>query len=82
MNAIVNLWGTTIGTLSEEDGKVTFEYDKSFLRSGIEICPLMMPASENIYSFPELSYQSFFGLPGIFADSLPDPRFFRLCSLT
>ena len=72
MNAIVNLWGTTIGTLSEEDGKVTFEYDKSFLRSGIEICPLMMPASENIYSFPELSYQSFFGLPGIFADSLPD----------
>ena len=31
-----------------------------------------MPLSRKIYSFPELAYKTFFGLPGALADSLPD----------
>lgn len=49
-----------------------FEYDRSFIHSGIEISPIMMPLSEHVYSFPELRQISFHGLPGLLADSLPD----------
>lgn len=49
-----------------------FEYDRSFIHSGIEISPIMMPLSERVYSFPELRQISFHGLPGLLADSLPD----------
>lgn len=72
MNVQVFLWGTLVGILIESGEGISFEYDKEFLRSGIEICPLMMPLSGNTYSFPGLSAESFHGLPGMFADSLPD----------
>lgn len=72
--ARVNLWGTTIGTVSitEESGIARFEYDRDFLQSGIQVSPIVMPLSERIYSFPGLSELSFHGLPGLLADSLPD----------
>lgn len=72
--AKVNLWGRTIGAVSLEDGAVTanFEYDSAFIRSGIEVAPLMMPLSSRLYSFPSLQPETFHGLPGILADSLPD----------
>ncbi|RKZ01110.1 type II toxin-antitoxin system HipA family toxin, partial [Candidatus Fermentibacteria bacterium] len=43
-----------------------------FSRSGIQISPLEMPLSNQLYSFPELSQKSFHGLPGLLSDSLPD----------
>ena len=49
-----------------------FEYDPAFAQSGIEISPMMMPLSRRVYSFPELSRKTFYGLPGLLADSLPD----------
>ena len=72
--AMVNLWGTTIGAVSLEDGATTatFQYNQTFLKSGIQISPLMMPLSENLYSFPALRLETFHGLPGLLADSLPD----------
>ena len=75
MNAAeVMLWGTRVGLIVFDDvtGLGSFEYDKTFLRSGIEISPIMMPLSERVYSFPELARNSFHGLPGLLADSLPD----------
>ena len=71
---MVNLWGRTIGAVSLEDGAVTatFEYDRAFTRSGIEIAPLTMPLSARLYSFPLLRPETFLGLPGLLADSLPD----------
>ncbi len=70
----VKLWGTTIGAVSLDDSQTTavFEYDKQFISSGIEVAPLMMPLKSEPYRFPELSYKSFHGLPGLLADSLPD----------
>ena len=72
--AEVRLWGRTIGAVSwDADRGVTFfEYDLAFRGSGIQVAPLMMPLSSEIYAFPELSRETFYGLPGLLADSLPD----------
>ena len=72
--AMVNLWGRTIGAVSLDDNSATatFEYDSAFTRSGIEVAPLMMPLSGSLYSFPSLRPETFHGLPGLLADSLPD----------
>ncbi|MES9908191.1 MAG: type II toxin-antitoxin system HipA family toxin [Candidatus Thiodiazotropha sp.] len=72
--AEVRLWGTTIGAVSLADGESTalFEYDPAFARSGIEVAPMMMPLSRRLYSFPQLPRETFHGLPGLLADSLPD----------
>ena len=73
-SAEVILWGTRIGYIYLNDNSryMSFEYDRSFLKSGIELSPFVMPLSERIYSFPELSYEAFYGAPGLVADSLPD----------
>jgi serine/threonine-protein kinase HipA len=68
------MWTRQIGAVSiDGPGMVaTFEYTDAFARSGIEVAPLMMPLSRQIYTFPDLPQVSFHGLPGILADSLPD----------
>jgi serine/threonine-protein kinase HipA len=72
--AEVRLWGRTIGAVSLEEGAsiAAFQYDPAFLNSGIELSPILMPLSPQIYQFPALSAVSFHGLPGLLADSLPD----------
>jgi serine/threonine-protein kinase HipA len=72
--AEVRLWGRTIGAVVLADGRdvAAFEYDAAFARSGIEIAPLTMPLSRRVHTFPELSRTTFYGLPGLLADSLPD----------
>ena len=68
------MWGRQIGAVSiDGPGMVaTFEYTDAFARSGIEVAPLMMPLSRQIYTFPELPQVSFHALPGMLADALPD----------
>lgn len=69
----VKMWGTPIGYLrQEENGIVGFQYDEEFIGSGIEVSPIKMPLSQRTYSFPTLSEETFHGLPGMVADSLPD----------
>lgn len=72
--AEVRLWGSTIGAVVLEDGAQTaaFEYDRGFTASGIEVAPLTMPLGDRVYTFPALPVESFHGLPGLLADSLPD----------
>ncbi len=72
--AEVRLWGRTIGAVSLEDGEqvAAFEYEPAFAQSGIEVSPITMPLSRHVYRFPTLSRESFYGLPGLLADSLPD----------
>ncbi|MDB6115308.1 MAG: toxin HipA [Lacunisphaera sp.] len=48
-----------------------FEYTPKFVRSGVELAPLMMPLRAGPYQFANLP-ESFGGLPGLLADSLPD----------
>ncbi len=74
MIAKVQLWGRTIGAVSLEEGRdvASFQYDRAFAASGIELSPLVMPLSERVYEFPALPRNTFHGLPGLLADSLPD----------
>lgn len=69
----VNLWGTPIGYLhQQENGLIGFQYDTVFIGSGIEVSPIRMPLSRLTYSFPALPEETYNGLPGMVADSLPD----------
>ena len=72
--AEVKLWGRTIGAVSLQDGDevAAFEYAPEFTGSGIEVAPIAMPLSRRVFTFPELSRKTFYGLPGLLADSLPD----------
>jgi serine/threonine-protein kinase HipA len=77
--AEIKLWGKTIGAINLDEtsrGAVNatcaFEYAPDFQKSGIEVAPLTMPLSAQIYQFPNLSRQTFHGLPGLLADALPD----------
>jgi serine/threonine-protein kinase HipA len=73
--ASVRLWGRQIGAVLLDDGSDTavFEYEPAFVQSGIEIAPLTMPLrSSERYAFPGLAHETFRGLPGLLADSLPD----------
>lgn len=71
----VSLWGSPVGVLvSGPDGYSRFQYFPSFLKQGIDIAPFEMPLSTKVYSSAEfeLPTNAFWGLPGVFADSLPD----------
>jgi serine/threonine-protein kinase HipA len=72
--AEVRLWGRTIGAvaLEEATGAASFQFDPAFAESGIQVSPLTMPLSREVYSFPGLAPATFHGLPGMLADSLPD----------
>ncbi|MBR2260116.1 MAG: type II toxin-antitoxin system HipA family toxin [Paludibacteraceae bacterium] len=71
--ALVKIWGKTVGYVSKnEDNLIAFQYDPSFVRSGIELSPFKVPLSNEIYSFARLNEDTFKGLPGFIADALPD----------
>ena len=73
--ANITLWNKTVGSIyrNPETGVISFEYEPEFVRSGYNISPIYLPLIEGrVYSFPELNYETFKGLPGFLADSLPD----------
>jgi len=73
--ANVFIWDTLVGTVGWDSALhvAFFEYDDKFKKQNLELAPLMMPISgQQIYSFPGLSEETFQGLPGLLADSLPD----------
>lgn len=73
--ARVNMFGSPVGVFrwNEQQGIVDFEYDNTFVGRGLEPSPLMMPVrAGRVYSFVNLNNETFKGLPGLLADSLPD----------
>lgn len=73
--ANVFIWDTPVGTVGWDSALhvAFFEYDDKFKKQNLELAPLMMPISgQQIYSFSGLSEETFQGLPGLLADSLPD----------
>lgn len=71
----VFLWGHHVGALAPESGThYVFAYDPAFVKSGIEISPFMLSLRTGLFrtSQMELPKTAFWGLPGVFADSLPD----------
>lgn len=59
-----------VGTLARmSDGRVAFQYDGEWLRSGFSLNPYSLPLEPTVF-VPE--WQPFDGLFGVFHDSLPD----------
>lgn len=74
MLAEVRLWGKVVGAVSLAEGATVadFEFDPQFVGQGLQVAPLTMPLSSRVHRFPALRRESFHGLPGLLADSLPD----------
>jgi serine/threonine-protein kinase HipA len=75
MSAVqVKLWGATVGYVVWDTDREcgVFEYDPTFKQTGIELAPMQMPLGDGIFAFPTLNENTFRGLPGMLADSLPD----------
>ena len=73
--AKVKLYGQDLGTFrwDERYAVARFEYADSFVGRGIEPDPIMMTVREGrVYSFSDIGRETFKGLPGMLADSLPD----------
>lgn len=72
----VRIWGRSVGAVAPLRGKpgyYEFQYTPVFENSGPEISPLQMKLkSRQRFSFPTLAQNTFHGLPGLLADSLPD----------
>ena len=75
--AFVNLWNKRVGAIAwnPDTGLGSFEYDKDFVISDLDLAPIKMPIGEGsrVFSFPEhRDSGTFKGLPGMLADILPD----------
>ena len=73
--ARVNLYGQPVGTFRWDKNRqlAHFEYADSFIGKGLEPSPLLMPVRQGrVYSFSDIGQETFKGLPGMLADSLPD----------
>lgn len=77
--AEIRLWGHLVGALAYEPvtGVSVFEYASGWIRHGVSIAPLTLPLPQSPerlvkFSFPGLNRETFRGLPGAFADALPD----------
>ena len=73
--ARVNLYGQPVGTFRWDNNRqlAHFEYADSFIGKGLEPSPILMPVHQRrVYSFSDIGRETFKGLPGMLADSLPD----------
>jgi serine/threonine-protein kinase HipA len=75
----VLLWGQVVGLVvwDDQQQRATFQYDRAFTRSGLDVAPIMMPLAkarggDEVFSFGDVRDETFRGLPGLLADSLPD----------
>jgi len=64
--ATIVLWNKNVGAVED-----------SFIKSALDISPLIMPLPElqngnKIFSFSNLNWETYYGLPGLLSDSLPD----------
>ena len=62
--------GKLVGTLADAGkGKTAFEYSEDWLESGFPISPFSLPLEKKVFVAEK---DAFFGLFGVFSDSLPD----------
>ncbi len=70
----VRAWDRTVGAIALDPatGFYAFEYEPDWVATGEHLSPLQMPNRPGVFVFPELSPQTFHGLPATIADCLPD----------
>lgn len=70
----VHCWGEHVGSLALDPvyGYYAFAFTPEFVAKGVELSPLVMPASvNNVYMFAELAASTYWRLPPLFSDALP-----------
>ena len=75
LGATVLLWERKVGAVAwdQERNIGSFQYEPEFVRQGLELAPLTMPLdARQIYTFPAINRETYRGLPGLLADTLPD----------
>lgn len=77
--AVVKLWGDDVGAVSwlADRRYAVFEFEPAFVKKGLDISPLHMGLDaarkgDGLFTFPGLNPDTYLGLPGLLADSLPD----------
>ncbi|MFH2092902.1 MAG: type II toxin-antitoxin system HipA family toxin [Pseudomonadota bacterium] len=77
--AAVYLWNDLVGAVSWDQEKqwAVFEYDRAFLKKGLDIAPLTMGLNDALrgdgrFWFENLGKDTFLGLPGLLTSALPD----------
>lgn len=72
----VRIWDKTVGALALDPKTqyYAFEYARPFLNSGLDLAPIAMPLARGAgpYVFPDLPEETFYRLPALLADALPD----------
>lgn len=72
----VRIWNKRVGAvaLDATTGFYAFEYAPAFLASRIDLAPLQMPVARGAgpYVFRDLPESTFYRLPAVLADALPD----------
>ncbi len=72
----VHIWGRRVGAVALDPGSghYAFSYDPKFLTTGIELAPLSMPLTQGRRPviFPGLPAATYYRLPAMLADALPD----------
>lgn len=70
----VHAWGRRVGIVAQDpdSGYYAFAYDPDWVAGGVELAPLHMPLSTEPYQFPKLATETYFKLPALLADALPD----------
>ncbi len=58
-----------LGTLAVKERKIYFEYDKDFLETNLQLSPYKLPLKSGVFRCDDDTFE---GLWGLFADSLPD----------
>ena len=58
-----------VGRLAKRDHRIYFEYDRSFVETGLEVSPVRFPLKTGVQSLDPSVLEC---LPGVFYDSLPD----------
>ena len=77
--ATIVLWKKNVGAVLWDESRqyTIIEFEDSFIKSALDISPLIMPLPElqngnKIFSFSNLNWETYYGLPGLLSDSLPD----------
>jgi serine/threonine-protein kinase HipA len=72
----VRCWGARVGAiaLDPSSGFYVFEYDPKWSATGVQLAPTTMPLGGALRSFvfPNLAPRTYYRLPSMIADSLPD----------
>lgn len=70
----VHAWGRLVGVVAPDPntGFYAFAYHPDWVAGSFELAPLHMPLRSNPYQFRDLPPETYFRLPPLLADALPD----------